>query len=493
MTLAAPILIPLVAAAFMLLAWRRHVLQRMAAAGSGVLLLASAATLFATVRAEGVVSLALGNWPAPQAITLVADLFSATMVLLAAVVGLAVIVYSLAAGEADEKRPSYYPLVMVLLTGVCGAFLTGDIFNLYVWFEVMLIASFVLLTLGGRREQMEGAVKYVTLNLLSSALFLAAAGLLYGKLGTLNMADLAVKLSQVDDPRLATTTALLFLVAFGIKAALFPLFFWLPASYHVPAVAVSALFAGLLTKVGVYSIGRVFTLIFSQEVDFTHTLLLVAGSITMVVGVLGAAAQSEFRRILAFHSVSQVGYIVAALAVFTPLAIAGALYFMVHHSLVKANLFFVSGVAQRWRGTGELARLGGFYKAAPILSGLFLVTALSLAGIPPLSGFFAKLAVVQSGLEAGQYTLVTIALGVGLLTLYSMTKIWNQAFWAPAPDGEPPSKSPMAVMGVIGVFALAAVGLGLGATSIFAIALEASNQLLDPKAYIEAVLGGGAS
>jgi multicomponent Na+:H+ antiporter subunit D len=294
----------------------------------------------------------------------------------------------------------------------------------------------------------------------------------------------------VEDPRLATTVALLFLVAFGIKAALFPLFFWLPASYHVPAVAVSALFAGLLTKVGVYAIARMFTLIFYQEADLTHTLLLVAAVFSMVVGVLGAAAQSEFRRILAFHSVSQVGYIVAALALSTPLAVAGALYFMVHHSMVKANLFFVSGLAYRWHGTGQLQRLGGFFRNAPWLSAMFLITALSLAGLPPLSGFFAKLAVVQAGLETKQYVFVAAALGVGLLTLYSMTKIWNQAFWAPAPDTAVAQRSPLVMLSVITVMTGVTLFLGLGSSFAFGVALEASGGLLSPAAYIDAVLGG---
>lgn len=494
MIVASPILIPLLGAALSMLAFRRAGVQRVISLAGGLSLLGSAVALFVEVRREGVISLQLGNWAAPYGITLVSDLFSAVMVLLAAVIGLAVVVYSLAAAETDEKHPAYYPLVHVLLTGVCGAFLTGDIFNLYVWFEVMLIASFVLLALGGGREQMEGAVKYVTLNLISSALFLTAAGLVYGKLGTLNLADLAVKIGEVEDPGLVTTVGLLFLIAFGVKAALFPLFFWLPASYHVPATAISALFAGLLTKVGVYAIGRVFTLVFLPETGFAHGLLLAGAAVTMVTGVLGAAAQNEFRRILAFHSVSQIGYIAAGLALFSPLAVAGAIYFMVHHSLVKANLFFVSGLAHRWRGTGELARLGGFYREYPKVSALFLVSALSLAGIPPFSGFFAKLAVVRAGLDANEYLLVGVALAVGLLTLYSMTKIWNQVFWPPAPAGAPAAVSAdrdaKVMIGVVTAFAAATLALGLAANFAFGVALEASAQLLNPAGYIEAVLGG---
>jgi multicomponent Na+:H+ antiporter subunit D len=231
--------------------------------------------------------------------------------------------------------------------GVSGAFLTGDIFNLYVWFEVMLIASFVLLSLGGEKAQIEGAFNYVTLNLLSSALFLAAVGILYGMVGTLNMADLSIKLQTLQIPGLATVLAMLFFIAFGIKAAVFPLFFWLPASYHTPPVAVSALFAGLLTKVGVYSLIRVFTLLFLEDVNFTHNLILVVAGLTMVTGVLGAVAQYDFRRLLSFHIVSQIGYLLMGLGLFTVSSLAAAIFFMAHVILAKSTLFLVSGVVHR--------------------------------------------------------------------------------------------------------------------------------------------------
>jgi multicomponent Na+:H+ antiporter subunit D len=369
---------------------------------------------------------------APFGITLVADLLSAIMVVLAGLMGLAVAVYSLASIDQQREAFGYYPLLHILLMGVCGAFLTGDIFNLYVWFEVMLIASFVLLALGSERPQIEGAIKYVTLNLMSSAIFLAAVGILYGVVGTLNMADLAVKLPTVTPPGLVTTLAMLFLVAFGVKAAVFPLFFWLPASYHTPPVAVSAIFAGLLTKVGVYAMIRVFTLLFVQNVGYTHTLILVMAGLTMLTGVLGAVAQNEFRRILSFHIVSQIGYMIMGLGLCTRLALAGSVFYIVHHIIMKTNLFLVSGVAYRLRGTFELKDLGGLYQAHPLLALLFLIPALSLAGMPPLSGFFAKLVLLQAGLEMGQYVIVAVALAVGLLTLVSMTKIWAEAFWKPA-------------------------------------------------------------
>ena len=275
---------------------------------------------------------------------------------LTGITGLAVAVYSLGSIDAGREAHGYHPLFHVLLMGVSMAFLTGDLFNLYVAFEVMLMASFVLLALGGERAQLEGAVKYVTLNLLSSAVFLAAVGVLYGVAGTLNMADLALAVQRGTAPGLVTTLACLFLVAFGIKAAVFPLFFWLPASYHTPPVAVSALFAGLLTKVGVYALVRAFTLVFTGDTALTHGLILAVAVLTMVTGVLGAAAQFEFRRVLSFHIVSQIGYMVLGLGLFTPLALAGTVFYLIHHIVVKTNLFLVGGIVKRLGGTLELGQ-----------------------------------------------------------------------------------------------------------------------------------------
>jgi multicomponent Na+:H+ antiporter subunit D len=492
-----PILLPALTAVAGLLGWHSRKLQRAVATAGGAALMGAALALLSEVRVAGIQTVQAGNWPAPFGITLVADMFSAIMVLVAALIGLAVIVYSLATMDAERESFGYYPLVHVLLMGVCGAFLTGDVFNLYVWFEVMLIASFVLMALGGERIQMEGAIKYVTLNLVSSALFLAAVGILYGLVGTLNMADLAVKLGQTGSSGMVTTVALLFLVAFGIKAAVFPLFFWLPASYHVPPPAVSALFAGLLTKVGVYALVRLFTLVFVQDVGFTHTLLLVISGLTMVSGVLGAAAQHEFRRILSFHIVSQIGYMVLGLALYSPLALAGAVFYIAHHIIVKTNLFLVSGLVQRLRGTENLAWLGGLYRWRPGLALLFLIPALSLAGIPPLSGFFAKLILVRAGLESGQYLIIAAALVVSLLTLFSMTKIWHEVFWKQSTE-ESAGGAPPAVLGsgyalavaVVASLAAITVAIGFGAELLFDLAAEASEQLLRPAGYIEAVLGG---
>lgn len=489
-----PLCLPLATAAVLLLTWRRPAVQRrLAVVGGAGLLLAALALLWA-VWHHGIQAVQIGYWPAPFGITLVADLFSAIMVSLAGLMGLSVALFSWQSVDPSRTAAGYYPLLHVLLMGVCGAFLTGDLFNLYVWFEVFLIASFVLLVLGGERAQLEGAVKYVTLNMLASMLFLAVVGLVYGVAGTLNLADLAQHLPGAAAPGVVRALAMLFLVAFGIKAAIFPLFFWLPASYHTPPVAVTALFAALLTKVGVYALVRVFTLLFVQEAGALQTLLLVLAGLTMVSGVLGAVAQGEFRRLLSFHIVSQIGYLLMGLGLFNQAGLTATIFFMIHVILAKSTLFLVSGVVYAWRGTYELKLLGGLYREAPGLAIFFLVPALSLAGLPPLSGFFAKLALVQAGLAQGQYLLVATALGVSLLTLFSMTKLWTEAFWKPAPVlGNAPTGStglayPATLLAPIVGLVTLIVALGLIAEPVFTLAGRAAEQLLAPEIYIRAIL-----
>lgn len=508
--LALPIVIPLMTAALSILLRRRLRWQRgLAVLGMGLLLCSSVYLFVHLWRSGEVLATQVGAWPFPYGITLVADLFSGIMLVLAGLIGISVAIFSLGSVDDDRESFGYYPLLHILLMGVCGAFLTGDIFNMYVWYEVMLMASFVLLALGGEPGQLRAAITYVTLNLVASAFFLAAVGLLYGVAGTLNMADLAWKLNQPNvDSGIVTTLSLLFLVAFGIKSAIFPLFFWLPASYHTPPIAVSAVFAGLLTKVGVYTLIRVFTLIFVQDTAFTHGLLLVLAGLTMVTGVLGAAAQNEVRRILSFHIVSQIGYMIMGLALFglaesrelQVIALTGSVFYVLHHIVVKTNLFLISGVIHKLHGTLELKQLGGLYQSRPAIALLFLIPAFSLAGIPPLSGFFAKLSLVRAGLIAEQYAIVAVALAVGLLTLYSMTKIWAEAFWkAPPLAASEASPEPVArgrldfgLLGPVAGLAATTLAISFSAGFIYDVASVAASQLVDHRDYITAVRGDDA-
>jgi multicomponent Na+:H+ antiporter subunit D len=308
------------------------------------------------------------------------------------------------------------------------------------------------------------------------------------------MAHLHQKIATHEAKGLMTAIAFVFMAAFGIKAGLFPFFFWLPASYHTPPFAISAFFAGMLTKVGVYALIRTFTLVFHHDIATTHSVLLVAACLTMVTGVLGAAAQNEFRRILSFHIISQVGYMLLGLALWTPLAMAGAVFYLVHHMIVKANLFLISGLGHDINGTTNLDRMGGIYSKKPLVAALFFVPAFSLAGFPPLSGFWAKLLLIQASLQIQDYIVAPIAVIVGMLTIFSMVKIWIGAFWKPLPTTgtDRPGQSlsgwklaPVCALGLITVL------IGIGAEPVFQLAATAARELMAPEIYVQAVLAGG--
>lgn len=487
--LALPIAVPIAVAAACLVAWRAPRVQRALACLGLVALLAIALVLVATVASRGPLELALGGWEAPVGIEFRVDLLGALMTLVTGIIGVAVALHALRDVPEREARRGFWPLVILLVMGVNGAFLTADLFNLFVWFEVMLIASFVLLALGGTRPQLAGAHIYVVLNLLGSTIFLVTVGLVYGAVHTLDYAELAHRMATLAEarPGLALAIHALLLVAFGLKAAVFPALYWLPASYHTPHPAVSALFAALLTKVGIYAMVRVTAGILPPHAHVLAALAIVAAA-TMLVGVSGALAQPSVRRILGFHIVSQIGYMVAGLAVAvgTPaqrrFALAATIFYVIHHILVKANLFLVAGIIRRVRGTEsleELRRQGGLTRAYPYLAVLFLISALSLAGVPPLSGFWAKLAVIRAGLDAGALALVVIAVFTGLLTLLSMLKIWLGAFAGGGPP--PPPHRPGSLLPMYAGATLLAAGtlvLSLAPDTLLALALGAADQLL---------------
>ena len=492
-----PVAIPLATLALCAVLQGRRAAQRAVSLAGSVGLLVASVALLAAVYDGTVLAVQFGNWAAPFGISFVADLLATAMVLITGLMAVAVSIYAWVDGARERERAWFHPLYHGLLLGVVGAFLTGDIFNLYVWFEIMLIASFGLLVQGGTREQLDAGVKYVVLNLLVTTLFLMGVGFLYGLTGTLNMADLARTLPLVENQGLVQALAVLFLLAFGAKAAVFPMFFWLPAAYHTASAPVVAIFAALLTKVGVYALLRVFTLPFGSIGDFVAPLFGWVAALTMITGVLGAAAQYDIRRILSFHIISQIGYMLVGLAVATPLALAGSVLYVLHHIVVKANLFLIAGAIHRAGGSYDLKRIGGLHRSAPVLALLFVVPALSLAGLPPLSGFWAKFTVVRSSLEAGHFVLGGVALAVGVLTLYSMLKIWNEAFW----------KAPTALSGqaaqewrsagaqrstlIVPIVALAAITLtiGLWTEPFVDFSLRAAEQMLGGQAYMQAVLG----
>lgn len=446
-----------------------------------------AANLLFMVATTGPVSNQMGGWIAPMGITLIADMFSAILVMVSAVVGLAVSFYALGDISEDRVAGGFHTFLNMLIAGVVGAFLTGDLFNLYVWFEVMLISSFALLVLGGNKVQLDGAVKYVAINLISTVLLLASIGLLYGLTGTLNMADLYQKVPLVENQSLVSLVAVMFLLAFGIKAAVFPLYFWLPAAYHTLPISVGAVFAALMTKVGVYALMRTFTLIFPGEHSAIDTTLLIAGLATMVLGVLGAITHTDIRRILSFHVIGSIGFMLLGLGLGSEMAMAAAIFYMVHGILIKALLFMLAGMIGRMGGSFELSELGGLYRRRPGFSIVFLIAALSLIGIPPLSGFWAKVLIIEAGLIHDAVLVICFVLAASLLTFIPLIRIWSEAFWKPAPkDSSLREPVPNSWAPVIGLSAVL-LWIGFLPGTLISAADTAAANLLEPKTYLDAV------
>jgi multicomponent Na+:H+ antiporter subunit D len=485
-----PIVSPLIGAALAVLLHHQWVVVRAITLISVLINLGYGLWLMSVVPQSGPLVAQASGWLAPFGISLVADGMSALMVMLAALLMLTTVVYSFYSVDREREAHFYYPLLLLLLLGVSGAFLTGDLFNLYVWFEVLLVASFGLITLGGSREQLEGGLKYVVLNLLGSTAFLFGCGLMYGFAGTLNMAHIAERMATLADPGLQTVLAGVFLFAFGSKAAIVPLFFWLPSSYHTPPVAVTAIFSGLMTKVGVYSLYRVFGLLLQNELAIYAPWITLIAGLTMVIGVLGAVAQMNVRRILSFHIISQIGYSVMGLGLASAAGLAAGLVFTAHVMIVKMALFFIGGAAEQINGTGDLKKMGGLARREPLLALFWFLGILSLAGIPPLSGFIGKLILLQVGVSQQAYLITAVAAGTSILTFFSMLKIWNEVFWKKS--YEDVNRLPRVRFGLLApgaALVILSVALGLVAGPLVEYNTIAGQQLFDRAAYITAVCG----
>lgn len=484
------VVLPLMAGGLFVLV-RRH--AAVARIGMVVVTLANlglAFELFRRNRAAGqATEISFGGWDAPIGIAFTVDGLSAIMILVSAIVAFCGALYG--CGEIGKSlwRRNYASFYLLLIAGINGAFLTADLFNLFVWFEVMLMASFAMMTLGRRSHTYEGSTKYVVINMVSSFFFLSGLGILYGKVGSLNLADIGERLATSGSDPLILTSAALLLVAFGIKAGVFPLYFWLPASYPHAGFTTAAVFGGLLTKVGVYSLFRVFGSTLKATSDLTSDLFLICGAATMLVGVLGAASQYHVRKILSFHIISQIGYLVLGLGLFSQGAFAAAIFYTAHHILVKTNLFFAAGLIARAGGSEDLKKTGGLLKAQPLLAVLFLIPALSLGGIPPLSGFFAKFLLIQAAFREEAWLWAGVALGVGVLTLFSMTKIWAEAFWK-APPGEKALSRRLPAVQIVPVLALGAgtILIGIFVDPLYQISAEAAAQLIEPSSVTQAAV-----
>jgi multicomponent Na+:H+ antiporter subunit D len=507
------VLVPLFAAALTLVLGRRARPQRIVAALALTVVLGISVALLVGVDAEGAVVVEAGNWATPLGIVLVVDRLSALMLVVSSVVLLAVLVFSIGQGlaDGDDETPVsiYYPTYLILTTGVMVAFIAGDLFNLYVGFEILLVASYVLITLGGTRSRIRAGVTYVIVSLLSSILFLAAIGMVYGALGTVNLAQVAERVQELPlDVQILLHVMLL--VAFGIKAAVFPLSFWLPDSYPSAPAPVTAAFAGLLTKIGVYAIIRLETVIFPTP-ELNPALLVVA-LLTMVVGALGAVAQADIKRILSFTLVSHIGYMILGVALGTAAGTAAATYYIVHHIVVQTTLFLAAGLVEREAGTTSITRVGGLLASAPLVAVLFFIPALNLGGIPPFSGFIGKLGLFQAAAVQGDalaYTLIGGGALVSLLTLYALVRVWNLVFWRPADDVEGDETrllraveeapdapvtaetrtTPLLMTVSTAGMVVVSLALTVFAGPLYAISDRAAADLDGPDAYIAVVLG----
>lgn len=491
-----PILIHMITAVLCMALWKKvTAIRLMSFAGSSLGLWYSIG-LFRKTWDSGILTMQAGNWPAPFGITFVSDTFSSLMVLLTAIAAWTIGLYSLVAIRKSRVRFGYYSIFHFLIMGLSGAFLTGDIFNLYVWFEIVIISSFVLMTLGGQREQMEGAIKYVAMNMLASVFFLTAIGILYGITGSLNMADLSIKVAAIENRSLVNISALLFFIGFGIKSAVFPLYYWLPSSYHTPPSATAAIFGALLTKVGVYAMFRTVSLIFVPD-DFMKSLLVFTAVMTMITGALGALNQKGMRRIYSYLLVCHIGYFMAGLGMFTQLALTGALFYIVHDIIVKSNLFLVNGIIYRVRGTTDITLLGGFQKQYPNLSLVFALVFLSLVGIPPLSGFWPKINLISEAMLANSYILTGALLLASFVTLMVIMKIWKEVFWkTPAEALNPEANTfrtlskakKLILVGPVVLLLMISLYIGLFAENIYLVAERIAGEMLNTEYYIKAVL-----
>ncbi|MFC6013529.1 Na+/H+ antiporter subunit D [Nocardia lasii] len=518
-TLAAlPVLVPLLGAALTLVFGRRPRLQAMVSLTALSAVLVISGLLLYLADRDGTTAVQVGGWDSPIGITLVVDRLSAAMLLVSAFVLLVVSIYGAGQNisDGDEHQPTsiYRPTYLILTAGVSTAFLAGDLFNLFVAFEVLLVASFVLLTVGATEERIRTGIAYVMVSMVSSLIFLIGIALTYAATGTLNLAQLAVRL-EATPSGVRTACYAVLLVAFGIKAAVFPLSSWLPDSYPTAPAPVTAVFAGLLTKVGVYAIIRTHSLWFPDGAF--DNILMVCGLLTMIVGILGAIAQSDIRRLLSFTLISHIGYMVFGIGLATTAGLTGAVYYVAHHILVQTALFLAVGLIERQAGSVSLRRIGGLATASPLLGVLFLLPALNLGGIPPFSGFIGKVALLEAGAEAGSvlaWVLVAGSVITSLLTLYAVARVWSKAFWRPreeAPEGHltaanlptlvedstdvhyddrtDPGRMPvlmvLATVGLIG----AGLALTVFAGPVLGIAERAADDLHNPAVYIDSVLG----
>ncbi|REB04838.1 Na+/H+ antiporter subunit D [Sporosarcina sp. BI001-red] len=484
-----PIIIPFFFAIVLLFFKEQVRIQRiLTVIGLSASIVASFA-LIMKVKQDGIQTLTLGSWPAPFGISMVSDMFSALLVTSTLVITLFVSIYSFSSIGEERERFFYYPAILFMITGVNGAFTTGDIFNMFVFFEVLLIASYLLIVLGGEKRQLRESIKYILVNVISSAFFVITIAYLYSVVGTLNMADIGQKIAEIGQPGIISVIGIMLLLVFGIKAGIFPLYFWMPGSYAAPPVPILALFGALLTKVGVYAITRTYTLFFVHDLAFTHTILMVLALLTIVAGCIGALAYFDLKQIIIYNILIAIGVILFGVSQMNEAGMQGAIFYLIHDMLIKGALFLIIGIMIVVTGTSNLREMGGLIKTHASLGWLFLIAAFGLAGIPPLSGFVGKLLIVQGGFENGQLFGTIVILASSLVVLLSVIRIFVYAFWGEPVPIQPTNRKTYKQMMFPAVMLVAlSVLYGVGTEWIFPYVSDAAHVLLDPSSYINAVL-----
>lgn len=486
-----PIILPFIAGVIMLFIGKRPVPHRMVSAVAGLLMVGVAAFNVYYVYINGTMVTFVSNWSAPFGISVVYDMIAALLVLTTSIVMFFIVIYSFQSIGYEREKYYYYPMIMFMITGINGAFTTGDIFNMFVFFEVFLLASYVLITLGSRKIQLQEGFKYLVVNIVSSNFFLVGLAYLYSVTGSLNMADIHIKLSNYDgNLAIMTIIAVVFIFVFATKAGLFPLYFWMPGSYSAPPMPVIALFGALLTKVGVYAIARTFSLFFTNDVGFTHQVLLLMALLTIVAGCIGALAYTDMKKVIIYNIMIAIGVIIVGFAMMDYAGTVGAIYYLIHDMIIKAALFLLIGFIIYRTGKNDAADLGGLIKQHPVVGWTFFIASLSLAGVPPFPGFFGKLFIVESAFDNGHAIAAIIVLLSSLIVLYSIMKIFIKVFWGePAEPVELKNiKSDKLLFSAIGLVIISTV-FGLSADFLFPIFEMAAESFYNPSSYSNYLMG----
>lgn len=480
-------ILPMLSGALGIVFWKNFQTQRIIYLLFSLLLLLNNVLLFSKSGDGTIITLQLAALEAPYGITVVADSLSSLLVTLVALISVLVYFFSIHSLSSGNIKNGFYPMMHLMLMGINGAFLAGDLFNLYVWYEVMLVSSFVLLTLSGRRKQLEGTFKYVVINLVSSGILLVAIGLVYTLRGSLNLAHLASL--SIEGDLLWQMSGIFFLIAFSVKSAAFPLYFWLPASYPVIPVHISAVMAGLLTKVGVYSMIRVFSLLYLPEFTLLADVMLIIAGASMIVGMFGAIAHKDIRKIFSYLIIGHIGFIIMGLGLFTEVSLQGSLLYLIHDILIKTTIFLLAGMMISYTGQNDYDKIRGLASKSSGLSFMFLVCGFSLAGIPPLSGFWGKYMLTLAGIREQQFLIVAAGLLASFLTLFVIGRIWIKSFWRKTIKDknlfEVPNKSNWIATSVLLTLILL---IGFYVEPVAKWSKIVTKQLIDNSDYIDAVL-----